>query len=577
MEHHVELAMGAVEGTGTPLLSHPTAPLPKDPPGQKAENLLKTLAGNHFSVVKIGEKGQWERLLGMKRASNASRGRYADLYDFAPIAFITLSRNGLIEEMNQTASTLLGVEWGEGKGLPLLSYIAVEDRGAFMQYLRTCRAEGNGSQEFRLKPRGGSPLQVQIRTKASQRPDGRTWYPTTITDLTELRQSEAERARLSEISRHACADNDAKDRFLAVLSHELRSPLTPALAVVTSDELWDAVPESLHSLLETARRNLEVEKQLIDDLLDISRIRMSKLRLQTEPLNVHDVLRETVEMWQEELVERDLNLTTEFSASRFIVSADAVRLRQIFWNLLKNAMKFTPRGGRIMVGTHNPTTGAITISVSDNGAGFEKEMGERLFDPFEQGQGPDRSGLGLGLSIVRGLVEAHGGRVVAESPGPGQGASFQITLPITTDAPVIAPVVVDDPKLPEAIESTGRLRILLVEDHADTARVMARILRHRGYEVAMADGVARALELASVERFDLLVSDLGLPDGNGMDLLKQIQAGHGPIRAIALSGFASQEDIRRCREAGFAEHLAKPVEISRLLGAIGHVTGNLGN
>ncbi len=289
------------------------------------------------------------------------------------------------------------------------------------------------------------------------------------------------------------AANRAKDRFLAVLSHELRTPLTPVLAEVSAMLDEPSTPHSVRPLLEMTRRNVELEARLIDDLLDISRIIQGKLRLDRKVVDAHALIQQALEICQGGIAAARLRVELDLQASRHFVEADAARLQQVAWNLIKNAVKFTPPGGFLAVRTHNDA-GKLVVDVSDTGVGIGPDVLSKIFDAFEQG---DRSvtqrygGLGLGLAIGRSLAEAHGGRLLAASPGVGQGATFTLELP-TVDPPS-KPLGAGSTDLEIAEGDSSRpLRILLVEDNLDTLRVMERLLKRRGHEVAAADGMLAA-------------------------------------------------------------------------------------
>ena len=247
--------------------------------------------------------------------------------------------------------------------------------------------------------------------------------------------------------------------------------------------------------------------------------------------------------------------------------ADPARLQQVLWNLIKNAVKFTPRGGRIAIRSHHNASGRITIQVSDTGIGIESHTLAVIFNAFEQGGSATTrrfGGLGLGLAISRKLIESHGGSSTAESEGKDRGATFTISLPLGPRAPAPRAQCPDPEPTNSAAQGT---RILLVEDHLSTAQVMARLLKALHFEVTVAHSVTTALQCAAQETFDLLISDLGLPDASGYDLMRQIQERHN-LKGIALSGYGMEEDIKKSEEAGFSEHLIKPVDLQHLEAAI---------
>jgi signal transduction histidine kinase len=366
-------------------------------------------------------------------------------------------------------------------------------------------------------------------------------------------QATAEQAR-AEAERASAA----KDRFLAMLSHELRTPLTPVLASVFCLEQENNLSEGLRESLQLIRRNVELEARLIDDLLDLTRISKGKVQLSFEIVDAHRLLRNALEICQSEIEQKKLELRTEFEANKVYLQADPARLQQIFWNLIKNAVKFTPNGGKLSVRTTNNGEGQFCVEVEDSGCGIDSELLPKVFHAFEQGARTQLGGLGLGLAISKALVEAHHGLINAQSDGRNQGARFTTLFPTcernTTPKPNDAP---------RSTSERRSVRLLLVEDHEDTNRSLTRLLRRRGYDVYPAYDVRSALDLAATKQFDVLVSDIGLPDGSGTDLLKALRA-KGEVLGIALSGYGMEEDVRRSRDVGFSHHLVKPVDLNKL-------------
>ena len=367
--------------------------------------------------------------------------------------------------------------------------------------------------------------------------------------------------------------NRAKDHFLAVLSHELRTPLTPTLTTIQSMEADPALPADLREGVEMIRRNVELEVRLIDDLLDLTRVSRGKLEMNLRRVDAHDVLRQAVAICDSDLRGKQLTLTLDLRAAAPAVLADPARLQQVLWNLLKNAVKFTDVGGRVTVATagDGPTPGGpgwFALSVVDTGIGIDPDVLPRIFDAFEQGGNAITrrfGGLGLGLAISRALAEQHGGTVTAASDGPGRGATFTLRLPVA--APAEVPAAAPAPAPGSAADHLHGCRVLLVDDHLDTAKAMGRLLKRWGCQVQTADTVAGALQAAAATRPDVLISDIGLPDGSGLDLIRQLLARH-PVRGIAVSGFGMDEDLSRSRAAGFVEHLVKPIDVNRLEQAV---------
>ena len=411
------------------------------------------------------------------------------------------------------------------------------------------------------------------------------------------------------------AASEAKDRFLATLSHELRTPLTPVLAIASVLEEEARLPAYVREHLAMIRRNVELEARLIDDLLDLTRIARDQVELRPYPADVRELLRDALHACcQEDVDSGRVRVECDFAATSHQVRADAPRLSQVFWNLLNNAIRFTPDGGSVEIRTRDED-GQLTIRVADTGAGIDPAELPHIFDAFasfDRGKpavANRHPGLGLGLAISRAIVELHGGTIRAESAGRGRGATFTVRLPLLAgapataagveeaatrqEAPVVATIAVPAATMPAPATPEGQeeaapeaeapaapgLRILLVEDHPDTAAVMADLLGDRGHQVTVAGSVAAALEavadLANGDRrppLDLVISDLGLPDGNGQELMRELSRRYG-LKGIALSGYGMEEDRAKSLQAGFSRHLTKPIHPGALLEVIREVAG----
>ncbi len=361
------------------------------------------------------------------------------------------------------------------------------------------------------------------------------------------------------------AANRTKDHFLAMLSHELRTPLTPVISALEALETEPAQTREVRSALAMIRRNVELETQLIDDLLDFTRIAKDKLQLRFAPVDAHVAISDVVEMCHAEAESRKLQVHLNLRASTHYVAADAAKFQQIIWNLLKNAIKFTPEDGEIAISSSNPSPEVLTISVRDTGIGMEPEVMQRIFDPFEQG---NRSferrfgGLGLGLAISKSLAQAHGGTLTTQSDGRNRGSTFLLSMQTISPAEGL-----DVPAKTTGENSRQGLRILLVDDHQDTCTALEKLLVRRGHLVAATHNMRSAMETAVRNQFDLLISDIALPDGNGMELMMQVRA-ISKIPGIAISGFGNNGDIEKSLQAGFVEHLIKPVKLDALEAAI---------
>ena len=517
-------------------------------------------------------EAQQAQLVEAQHALETARDLYADLFELAPLGYVLLDAAGVIEEINGTALRLLAVsDRMRVARSPFWIFVAESDRQTFRAHLRVLRAGTDHSQtEVRLIPGGTSGQRiVQVYTRVwTRRETTEPKYLTALIDVTERwhaqeerRAAEAARRALAEEERAMRAANEAKDRFLAALSHELRTPLTPILLGLDALAARGDIPGPIEPALRMVRRNVEQEARLIDDLLDVTRIAHDKLHCEHDVVEVHTLLRELHAIFSQEADATGVAVTLDLAASETHVVGDAVRLKQVTWNLLRNAIRHTESGNRISIRSETSAPGRIRIVVADTGGGIPPAFLQRIFVPFEQADRTHGVGLGLGLAIAKGLVEQHGGTIVADSDGPGTGATFTVELPTTR--PVSASrdegvIALDRP--------TRETRILLVEDHPDSAEAIELGLTSVGYQVVVADSVGAALAHAD-ETFDLLVSDLSLPDGSGLDVMRELLT-RRPVFGIALSGFGAESDVRATREAGFQRHLVKPIELSQLIAAI---------
>ena len=397
----------------------------------------------------------------------------------------------------------------------------------------------------------------QTTKQALERSQSELW---TALEATEQARSEA------------VAAGRAKDQFLAALSHELRTPLHPVLMIASERATDQALTDQVREDFEVVRKNVELEARLIDDMLDITRITEGKLSLHEEDVDLHKVIPQAVDMTRSAALAKNIALTLHLDAPRSHVRGDPTRLNQIFLNLVNNAVKFTSKGGSVRVDTlladdHDH----IIVRVTDTGIGLTEEELMHVFRPFMQGSHAGESGsslyggLGLGLAIVDELTARHGGHVTANSPGRGLGATFSVELPLASQAnPASEPAAATS----GAKEPDRHLKILLVEDHATTRAALGRTLERRHHKVVAVGTRAEALEAGSREPFDLLISDLGLPDGDGYELLQMLRIAQPGLHGIALSGFGMEGDLRRSAAAGFSLHLVKPIPVSKLDAAI---------
>ncbi|MES2788204.1 MAG: response regulator [Planctomycetota bacterium] len=384
----------------------------------------------------------------------------------------------------------------------------------------------------------------------------------------ELRLATEENARLlNESLQYAKALQEAdqrKDEFLAMLAHELRNPLAPVRNAVEILRLVGSTEEVVSHAREIISRQVTHMARLVDDLLDVARIARGKIQLRTEQCDLGAIVLQTAEDYRSTLATSGVSLTVDVFGGSLQVMGDPTRLAQIVGNLLHNAGKFTPENGSVQVRAAVAGEVAV-ITVQDTGAGLDASVLSRLFEPFSQAdQALDRSkgGLGLGLALVRGLVELHGGTVTAQSPGLGQGATFTVRLPVI-DAETVETDRDQSGEKDTLTVEAGNLRILLIEDNRDAAKSLQLLLSLQGHEVQIAFDGQSGLEIARSWHPDVVISDLGLPgekDGYGVAEALRADPSLSEVYLIALSGYGQDDDRRRAEKAGFDQHLVKPVD-----------------
>ena len=508
-------------------------------------------------------------------ALRVSEEKYRSLIQALPAAVYTCDKQGFVQLYNAAAVELWGREPEIGKDLWCGSLHIFHPDGSPLgvsecPMARTLR-EGKAvrGEEIIIERPDGSRRHVLPYPDPIFDAEGRvTGAVNMLLDITERKHTETQ---LREAKDTAELANKSKDRFLAVLSHELRTPLTPVLLTVAALESERDLRPDMREDLTMIKRNIELETKLIDDLLDLSRITSGKLALVIAAVDLNEIVRQVCTICAPQLREHSVFLEVELDESLGMVAADSARLQQVLWNVVKNAIKFTPAKGRIQMSTLRRDDGYCEVRVVDHGIGIPAESLPHVFNAFEQG-GTNITrqfgGLGLGLAICKALMDLHHGVIRAESAGAGQGATFIIELPsktMSTTARIRLAAPTQLPALPA-------LRVLLVEDHVDTARVLSRLLARAGLIITHASDVDSAIAFSNSEMFDLLVSDVGLPDGSGYEVMRHVHETHG-IPGIAMSGYGMEDDMRRSREAGFAEHLVKPIDQRELIAAIRRVAG----
>ena len=501
-----------------------------------------------------------ERLVVERQAAELVSDEYIDLYEIDPLPSLTLDAGYVVRRANRAMLELVALESNGFLKQSLRRFVLNEDRRTLSTHLAKAAKGSLERCRLRLAAKEGPSIPVELWTKALARTG---LYQIRMVDLREREQAELEMRRLAQSERAARDQNAAKDTFIAMLSHELRAPLTPALAAASRFR-DQSLPESVQKAFVLIRRGILAEVRMIDDLLDVNRIVRGKMSVTCRTASVHEIVREAAAMLSAEAEAKKQTVELALDAEHHCAQVDAVRLRQVFWNLIRNAIKFTGAGGRISVRSWNSDE-LLMVEVADDGRGIDAANLSRLFAPFDQldRNRSEAGGLGLGLTISRGLMELHGGGLTAHSGGLGRGARFVAALG-TVEPPQEATTSsseasVEPPRAPPA----EQLDVLLVEDHADTLEIMSEVLQDAGFRVHTAASAAEAKRV-DLDAIDLIVCDLGLPDQSGLELIAELQAKRRRP-ALALSGYGMDADIRASKAAGFDEHLVKPVDVHRVV------------
>ncbi len=513
-----------------------------------------------------------------RRAEEFSR-RLAAIVESSEDAIISKNLDGIITSWNHGAERILGYTAEEAIG-QWVGMLMSEDirEGEEAKILGRIR-EGEPIEHYETvrRRKDGTMLEVSLTVSPIKDVRGTIVGASKILrDITFQKRSERE---LEEAHKKVVAASQAKDDFLAALSHELRTPLNPVLLQASESAEDEQLPDKVRSQFAMIRNNVELEARLIDDLLDITRITHDKLSLNRCLVDGHALLNESLRTVKAEIQLKRITLTRDFAAKQCALNADAVRLQQVFWNVLKNAVKFTPEDGQIIVQTRvDAGANHFVVVVKDTGIGMTAADIAKIFQAFTQAEhdiaGSHRfGGLGLGLAISRKLMDLHKGTISAESDGPGLGSTFTISLPMATIGST-SPISEEGKpsmagkKKPRMTTGVG---VLLVEDHEPTRAALTHMLMRRGYSVSSAGSIAEARRVP-ITAYALLISDVGLPDGNGLDLMQELSLRIPSLQGIALTGYGMEADVARSRKAGFVAHLTKPVSIQFLEEALDSIT-----
>ena len=563
---------------------------------------------DYIMVPVFSEDGNVEAVAGTtrdvtdrKQAEEALRNhaeQFEALLNAAPIGAYLVDSDFIIREINPIAKPIFDAIAGGAIGRQLHEVLqelsSDRDADAVVEIFRHTLATGEPFVSTKWESRR-SNLQTtqyyQWRVIRIMLPDGRFGLVCYFNDITEQVESIEEKQHLLESERAARSEAEhagrMKDEFLATLSHELRTPLNAILGFATLMRISSLDEQEMQEAAETIERNARAQAQLIDDLLDMSRIVSGKLRLAIEPLDLPAVVDDSLKTVQPAAEAKGVRIQTIIEPLVGVIRGDAGRLQQIIWNLLSNAIKFTPKGGTVQVVVRQVVSN-VEIRVIDNGQGIVEEFLPHVFDRFRQADASTTrkfGGLGLGLAITRHLVELHGGTIEVSSEGEGQGATFIVAFPVA---------IVSDPSLPrrEAAPSAADahfaiddvdlhgVKVLVVDDELDSTRLVQRVLQECSADVETASSAQQAFDALEAQPFDVLISDIGMPEEDGYQLLRRLRGksteSNRNIPSIALTAFARSEDRRRAALAGFQTHLSKPVDPGELVAVVASLAGRVG-
>jgi PAS domain S-box-containing protein len=512
------------------------------------------------------------RARGAEERMRRSEARFRAVYDGAMSGICLIDNQGRFVDANPAMLKLLQRDKAGVVGQPLAAFAPPGWASQIESYLGDWQA-GTGRGDFPLLKADGATVFLEWRLSGHVEPGVRLAVATDVSERVALLRQREELLEREQAARVAAEHGSrAKDDFMAVLSHELRTPLNVILNWV--HVLKHSKTASIERGLDTIERNARAQTHLIADLLDVSRLDLGKLRLRLEPVEPGELVTSSISAFEGELKEKSLQLSLDASGANQPIMADGSRLQQVLWNLLSNAIKFSSPGGRIHVRlVQGPDE--LTLQVKDEGEGIQQAFLPYLFDRFTQSDAASNrrhGGLGLGLSIVKRLVGLHGGSVVAESGGPGTGATFTVRIPLVAASPI-------GPDADRSLVVAGAtaadlagLTIVAVEDDPEAQEVLVMILRERGATVVAASDYAEAIDCVGQARPDVLISDIGMAGRDGYALIRDLRrdepAGGPRLPAIALTAFARPADRQLALDAGFDAHCAKPLQTAELIATI---------
>lgn len=505
---------------------------------------------------------------------------YREIFAHSKEAIAIIDPEGFYLQQNGAHFTLLGYADDDLEGNTPAIYLGEQ---TFKDIFKLLVAAGDYSGEHVCHTKSGEQRIIDLSVFTMRSGLGEPQcYVSIMRDITARKKTEEKLAQLLVRERMARGDaekaNRLKDEFLATLSHELRTPLNAVIGWSRILKAGRLDNESSVHAIEVIERNAWAQKQIIEDILDVSRVITGKLQLHLGPVDLVSVVNAALDAVRPALEVKDIKIETQFPEGLKIIAGDADRLQQVVWNLLSNASKFTPAGGVIGVRISQDETYA-EIEVRDTGPGIAAEFLPHVFERFRQADGSTtrtHGGLGLGLAIVRHLVELHGGLIAAENVSSGTGAVFTVRLPLPSTELSRESVPPATPVQEVTVVDLANVKILVVEDELDALDLLTIDLTAHGANVRGASSAAEALDLLSSDKFDLLISDIGMADTDGYNFIRQVREKGEQIPAIALTAYARTQDRLRALAAGYNTHVAKPVEIKELVTVVKCLTGKIG-